>query len=140
PSHRADVIDEKSARHVELLRSCGRDKGPNVRARSDVVHDAGVTRKVGGCRGSAFPLDVAWRCHNNKRSRPRSAYHQRRIRDLAHTHGEVEPVLNHVAEPVADHKLDLEPRVIGEQGRQTLSEEAAGRPPHTPAPQPYWPR
>jgi len=36
-------------------------------------------------------------------------------RDLANANGEVEPVVNHVAEPVTYHKFDLQTRMIGEQ-------------------------
>ena len=48
------------------------------------------------------------------------------IGDLADAHGKVEPVFDR-GEPITHHEFDLQPRMIGEQGRQTLGEKAAGR-------------
>jgi hypothetical protein len=57
--HRMTVIGEKSAGHPKILAASGRNKGPHVRIRSDVVHDAGVVCELGGSGWFAVSLDVA---------------------------------------------------------------------------------
>src|SRR6201984_3772544 len=60
--HRAYVVGEKSARYPEILSALRRDKGPHVRIRPDVVHDAGGVFELGRTGGLAVSLAVARRC------------------------------------------------------------------------------
>src|SRR5580704_52933 len=137
PMDRAGIVGEKSTGYPKALGAIGRNKGPHVRIRADVEHDASVAREVGRGCGFSVSIDVTCRSHDNARKNSAPAHHQGRIGDLAYAQGKVEPVFDHVAEAIAHHELDLQPRVIGEQGGQALSEEATGCSGDTHAHQPH---
>src|SRR4029077_20059573 len=81
--HRTYVVGEKSARRPKILGAIRRNKGPDLRIRSDVVHNVGVVCELGGNGWFAVPLDVAWRCRDNAHGGPATARHQGRLLDLA---------------------------------------------------------
>src|SRR5260370_35490702 len=63
--HRTHVVGEKSARRPKILGAIRRNKGPDVRIRSDVVHNAGVVCELGGKGRFAVPPEVACRGRAN---------------------------------------------------------------------------
>ena len=108
--HRAAVSCEDATRDPDVLGA--------LAARQTSTHPSwcstSCTTQVwcassAGFDGLAVPFNVARRRDDNARSNPDPARDNRRIRDLAHPHGEIESVLDHVAKGVAHHQFDLEP-------------------------------
>src|ERR1700722_20592076 len=137
PMDRTGIVGEKSTGYLKAFGAFRRNKGPPVRIRADVEHDASVAREVGRGCGFSVSIDVTRRSHDNARKNSAPALPQGRIGYLAYAQGKVEPVFDHVAEAIARHELDLQPRVIGEQGGQAFSEEVTGCYADTHAHQPH---
>ena len=81
------------------------------------MHNAGVICELGRVRGLAVPFNVARRRDDSARSNSDAARDNRRIRDLPHPHGEIEPVLDNVAKVSLTTSSTLSPgRVASRAG------------------------
>ena len=93
--------------------------------------------KLGRHGRRAMPLQIARRCHCNTARGTGTSHHQRGVRDFAAVHGEIQPIFDHVAEPVAHDQVDPEPWMVGKQHRKPRRKEATARDRDTNADEPH---
>ena len=115
--HGAAIIRENAAGYLDVSRPVLPTKGPDVRIRLDMMNDADVLREITRLRRDAVALNIARRRDDDARGNPDPARNDRRFRDLAHPHRQIEPVLNHIAELVVRHEFNPERGLFLSAGR-----------------------
>ena len=105
--HGRYAIGNEPARYSDTLSAFRRDEGPQVGIRSHIVHETDMICEMGGEGRCAMSFDVARHRHNHPGGEADASYHQGSIRDFPRVRGEIQSVINHVAEAIAHHGFDL---------------------------------
>ena len=106
-----------------MIGPSGPVNGQMCGVRPDVVHQAFVRGEVRRRRWRAVALEIDRRGHHGPAQISHPARHQRDIGDVAGPHRQIQPLLDHVGELIADDQLDPQARMARRQHGQTRREK-----------------